>query len=152
MVEVSIIIPVHNRYKELKRALLSIERQTFQNCEVIIVDDYSEKPISSSLKEIFPTLDIYIFRLSKKSNANVARNRGIEESTGKYIAFLDSDDEWKKNHLIDNIKYLEQNNLDGTFGGIDIFRNNEYKTVIPRPLLPNELFVNYLFNGGLCAF
>ena len=93
--EVSIIIPVHNRIEELKRAINSIAAQTYRNFEIIIIDDLSDEPIEITSNDSHDDLHIKIIRLPKKGNANIARNKGIEESNGNYVAFLESDDEWK---------------------------------------------------------
>ena len=120
--EVSIIIPVHNRIHELKRAVDSIIDQTYQNFEIIIVDDCSTTKINP---ELFKHIDnIKIINLQEKGNANIARNVGARESNGKYVAFLDSDDQWKKNHLQYNLDFIRTNHLDGVFGGIEIHKKN----------------------------
>ncbi len=103
---VSIIIPVYNASKYIVRALNSIRSQTFSDYEVIVVDDGS---IDSSVLIIQAhALDI---NLIKKVNGGVssARNVGIKAAKGKYIAFLDADDEWLPSKLSVQIMYIEKN-------------------------------------------
>jgi len=149
--EVSIIIPVHNRFEELKRALTSVYNQTFKDFEVIIVDDFSSIEINLSKLNIPVNVNVKLIRLTEKGNANIARNKGIECSYGNYISFLDSDDQWKENHLFESLNFLKQNKLDGCFGGIIIQTGEHRKTSIPRNINENEKFINYILDGGLCS-
>jgi glycosyltransferase involved in cell wall biosynthesis len=87
----SIIIPTYNRSNVIGEALDSVSAQTFQNYEVIVVDDGSTDDTCEALK---PYADrIRYFKQLNKGPA-AARNRGVVESRGEYIAFLDSDDLW----------------------------------------------------------
>ncbi|MBI9044562.1 MAG: glycosyltransferase family 2 protein [Anaerolineaceae bacterium] len=90
-IQVSVIIPVFNHEKIIKCAIDSVLKQTFPNFELLIIDDGSEKPIKHLEK-----LDNRIKVIVHKQNmgASAARNTGIKNANGKYIAFLDSDDEW----------------------------------------------------------
>lgn len=89
---VSVIIPTYKRENILKRALKSIENQTYKNIEVIIIDDSPEK----KSKEFFSDYKLKIIynHSFKKRGSNCARNIGIENSSGEFISFLDDDDEW----------------------------------------------------------
>ena len=103
---VSIIVPTFNRCQFLRRALHSITGQTYQNIEVIVIDDGSTDKTAEMIKEEFPHIH-YIFQ----SNAGVsrARNKGIESAKGEWIAFLDSDDEWLPTKLDNQINLLTAN-------------------------------------------
>ena len=89
--KVSVIIPTYNRKWALPEAIKSVMDQTFRSFELIIVDDGSTDATEAWVRGNQPSAK-YI----KKKNGGVssARNRGIEESRGRYIAFLDSDDRW----------------------------------------------------------
>lgn len=93
-VEVSIITPVYNRRKELPRALVSIEKQTYCNFELIVVDDGSTEFIDDVMA-VFMDRVTFPVAFIKKENGGVhtARNAGIRISRGKYYTQLDSDDE-----------------------------------------------------------
>jgi glycosyltransferase involved in cell wall biosynthesis len=103
---VSIIIPVYNASKYIVRALNSVKGQTFVSYEVIVVDDGSTD--DSVIKVQKHPLNV---KLIKQTNggASSARNVGIKAAKGKYIAFLDSDDEWVPSKLLIQIAYLEKN-------------------------------------------
>lgn len=97
---ISIIIPVYNHLPELKKALQSIKQQTYQNFEVIIVDDGSDEPVEEKIsakggpasgrdKNDF-NFDI-VFLREENSGANFARNKGFEASKGEFVIFWDAD-------------------------------------------------------------
>lgn len=94
---ISIVIPLYNKEQQIVETIQSILKQTFQYFEIIIVNDGST---DHSVEEVKKVTDSRI-RLIHQPNAGVsaARNRGIEEAQGKYIAFLDADDEWKPEYL-----------------------------------------------------
>ena len=90
---ISVVIPLYNKEEQIADTLQSIFAQTFQDFEIVIVDDGST---DNSVEEVEKFDDSRI-RLIHQTNAGVsaARNRGIEEARGELIAFLDADDEWK---------------------------------------------------------
>ena len=93
---VSVIIPTYNRKNLLKRALHSASSQTFVPHEIIVVDDGSSDGTKDWVLERFPYVR-YIYQ--DNSGVSSARNAGIKEAKGSWIAFLDSDDEWMSNKL-----------------------------------------------------
>ena len=90
---VSVIIPTYNRCSLLKQALHSVLSQTYRNLEVMVVDDGSTDETSSFIQGINDERVTYL-KNQRKKGANGARNTGIEAATGKYLAFLDDDDQW----------------------------------------------------------
>ena len=96
IVNVSVIIPTYNRKNLLKRALHSVSNQTFVPKEIIVVDDGSSDGTKDWVLERFPDVR-YIYQ--DNSGVSSARNSGIKEAIGSWIAFLDSDDEWMSNKL-----------------------------------------------------
>jgi glycosyltransferase involved in cell wall biosynthesis len=124
--EVSIILTVFNRAHYLKRCIGSLLRQSFKNWELIAVDDGSEDNSFQVLKEYqahYP--GIHVIR-HKNMKLPLSRNKGITVSRGKYITFLDSDDEYAQDHLLKRVEYLNNHpEVDMICGGIDII-GNEY--------------------------
>ncbi len=98
MAEVSVILPTYNRAHLLKRSLDSVLIQKDVDWELIIVDDGSDDASENIYKETIEDSRIKIFRQTNKG-VSAARNKGVAESTGKYLAFIDSDDEWMKGKL-----------------------------------------------------
>ncbi len=104
--QVSVVIPVHNRSRMLGDAIRSASEQTLPPCEIIVIDDGSTENGIGKLCELFP-----ICRLIRQENRGVshARNRGILEAKGKWIAFLDSDDTWHLSKLEIQNGFLQKN-------------------------------------------
>lgn len=120
MTTVSIVIPTYNRAHMLPYSLSSVEKQNIADVEVIVVDDGSSDNTAEVImewQERLPGLK-YITN-SRKKGPSGARNTGIMNSTGQFIAFLDSDDEWMPDHLKTALSYLTDSNTD-----IDIFTAN----------------------------
>jgi glycosyltransferase involved in cell wall biosynthesis len=106
---VSVIITVFNRKDIILRAINSVLNQTFKHFEIIIVDDGSTDGVE---KILFPVLKKYDFiKYIRHSNRNTpfSLNTGIKVAEGDYITFLDSDDEYEKNHLDLRMYYFHRN-------------------------------------------
>src|SRR5437868_7134370 len=100
MPKVSVIIPTYNRGKLITRAVNSVLNQTFNDFEIIIVDDGSKDETKNILMPYQNQKKNRIkYFYQENRGISAARNRGIKESTGEYIAFLDSDDEWVSDKL-----------------------------------------------------
>ena len=107
MAAVSIIVPLFNKERFILRALASIARQTWTDFEVLIVDDGStDRGPERAAGFADPR-----FRMLRQSNAGpgAARNRGIEETSGELLAFLDADDEWLPGYLENGVGALHKN-------------------------------------------
>src|SRR5215472_13795712 len=90
--KVSVIIPTYNRADKVRKGIDSALAQTLSELEVIVVDDGSEDGTGMILSEIYGKRIRYYFQSNQGVSA--ARNRGIQEARGEWIAFLDSDDCW----------------------------------------------------------
>jgi glycosyltransferase involved in cell wall biosynthesis len=90
---VSVVIPTHNRAALLERALRSVLSQTYRHLEVIVVDDRSTDHTSRLLEEVRDPR-VRMVTVDSRRGVAEARNRGIELASGRFIAFLDDDDEW----------------------------------------------------------
>lgn len=106
---VSAIIPTYNRAHLVGRAIKSVLNQTYQDFELIVVDDCSTDSTEIVVKK-FQGKDkrIKYFRHMENKGGCVARNNGIRNSKGKYIAFLDSDDEWLPAKLEKQLEVFEK--------------------------------------------
>ncbi len=95
---VSVIIPTYNRARLICKAVRSALRQTYRDFEIIVVDDASTDNTEQIIKSFDDSRIIYMKHKNNRG-ASAARNTGIKNSRGKYIAFLDSDDEWMPQKL-----------------------------------------------------
>ena len=113
-IKISVIIPVYNVEKYLKKCIDSILNQTFQDFEIIFIDDGSTDKSLKILEE-YKNKD-YRFIILKQAHkgASAARNKGIELARGKYVIFLDSDDYFEPTLLEDLFSHAEDNNTEIT--------------------------------------
>ena len=96
--KVSVITPMYNCEKFISETIESVLNQTYTNWEMIIIDDCSTDKSKQIVKQyIERDKRIRLIALNENSGAAVARNKGIEVSSGRFIAFLDGDDLWEPN-------------------------------------------------------
>lgn len=104
---VSIITPVYNNSEFIKQTIESVQKQTYKNWEMIIVDDCSTDRTPELIKKISQKDDrIKYIKLENNSGAAIARNKALSESRGRFIAYLDADDLWKKNKIQNQIDFM----------------------------------------------
>ena len=111
---VSVIIPTYNRGRLILDSINSVLNQTYKNIELIVVDDCSTDNTEEILKSINDSRIKYV-KLEKNSGACIARNKGIELSTGEFIAFNDSDDLWLPEKINSQLDFLYENNAEISF-------------------------------------
>ncbi len=130
--DVSVIIPCHNRLVDTERLLNSIYMQSFQNYEIIIIDDNSSEPLAQHLKENHQ--HVKVIRNKKNMFPGFARNQGAKISKGKYLQFLDNDTELSSKDCLKNSADILNNRQDiSAVGGMcfpyDIDENGKPKYV-----------------------
>ena len=149
MAEVSIIIPSYGRPTYLDRAIKSVLTQTFTDWELIIVDD--NNPETETLMLNYSAYNnIKYLKHDKNKNGAAARNTGINIATGKYITFLDDDDEYLPKRLEKCVTVLNKKE-NGTYGGVYTgreFRRNG-KTYYNHVNVRNG---NYMVDTLKCTF
>lgn len=129
MCGVSVIVPVYNVEKYIKRSLESICQQSFTDFEIILVNDETKDnsiKIAESLLEEYPFISYKIINQNNKGLPG-ARNTGIKEACGQYLCFIDSDDYISKNHLTSLYNLITNNNLSVAYSGYEIVHNSNYK-------------------------
>lgn len=104
---VSIVVPVYNAGKYIEKTIRMVQEQTFTNWELILVDDCSQ---DDGAKKIEPFLSDKIRLIQKEKNegAAAARNTGLDHMRGRYLAFLDADDVWRKEKLEKELAFMRK--------------------------------------------
>lgn len=126
---VSVIIPTYNRSARILLSVKSVLNQTYSNIELIVVDDGSTDDTVQKLNKIHD--DRLIVLQQTNQGACAARNLGIEHARGKYIAFNDSDDTWKKIKLEEQMEKLHEKNADLVFCKL-IMHKEKQMDVVPH--------------------
>ena len=130
--KVSIILPNYNSSKTIQKTISSIVNQTYKNWELIIVDDNSDELTKNILSKYRKEKKIKIYFLHKNNGAAYCRNLAIKKSKSDYIAFIDSDDLWKKNKLKIQVSFMKKNNYFFTYTYYKTFKlgNSIKKNII----------------------
>jgi teichuronic acid biosynthesis glycosyltransferase TuaG len=137
---ISIITPNYNSEKFITDTIESVINQTYENWELIIVDDYSTDNSLHIIKQfVEKDARITLIKLSKNSGPAIARNMGIKTSKGNYIAFLDSDDSWFVNKLEKHLNFMEQKDIALSFTSYYSFDENKKD----RKLINAKEFISY---------
>lgn len=143
MIKVSAIITTHNRLQLLKRAIDSVLKQSYANIELIVVDDHS----TDGTVEWCQNNGINILR-SPERGGNKARNFGILNSTGDYIAFLDDDDVWFPTKIAKQIELAETSGSGVIYCGlkksIKLETGWKYEEIYPIPLNQGDVSLRIL--------
>jgi len=106
---VSIIMPAHNSSSYIAKSIKSVMIQTYSNWELIVVDDVSSDDTRSIVASFMAKDDrIKLIELSEHHGPALARNVGVEEAKGKYVAFLDSDDVWLPEKLEKHLDFMKR--------------------------------------------
>ena len=121
---VSVVLTVYNRQDYLNRCIGSILNQSYKNWELIAIDDGSRDESHLVLNRFAAQFNNICVIKQKNQKLPASRNNGIGKSSGKYLTFIDSDDEYEKDHLQKRVEYMEINDpVDLIHGGIKIIGN-----------------------------
>lgn len=152
---VSVVIPTYERANLIRSTLESVARQKFSNFEVIIVDDASSDV--GELKKVAEQvlggcIPYKLICHSENRHGGAARNTGIREAKGKYIALLDSDDLWSEDKLSKTVSILESDKtVDYVYSRITHEQSNSQKIIKPkRGIRSDESVADYLLYKGHC--
>lgn len=120
---VSIIVPVYNAARCISDTIMSVNRQTYDNWELWLVDDGSTDGTVDIMKQ-YESDKIHVVSNSEGKGAASARNLGTSLATGRYIAFLDADDLWKKDKLEKQIAFMQEKGSVFSFTGYEFADEN----------------------------
>lgn len=147
---VSIVTPCYNSANYIAETLLAVKNQKFQDWEMIIVDDVSK---DDSVQVILDTIQgdsrFKLIELNENGGAAKARNKGIEVASGRYIAFLDSDDIWMENYLENALKFMQNHQYEFIYSSYER-RDEEMKPMLSDFIVPKQVtFKDLLYNCAI---
>lgn len=150
----SIIMPAYNSEKYISQAVESVLNQSYKNWELIIINDCStdntEQIIKSYQQQYAANKKIKLITLAQNKGVANARNIGIKNAKGKYIAFLDADDIWQKEKLYKQIQLLKSTNTDITYTAYQMI--NETGQTIKERRVKETLHLNDLLKENSIIF
>ena len=136
---VSIVIPVYNASKYICDTIDSILNQTYDNYEIILVNDCSSDNSIELIKK-YEDKRIKLINNKENSGAAISRNNGIKTAKGRFICFLDADDLWEKEKLEKQVKFMLDNNIAFSFTGYE-FADSDGKPNGKKVYVPSK--INY---------
>ncbi len=143
---VSVIIPYYKKRHLIRETIVSVIKQSYNYLEIIIIYDDTNLNDLEYLQEI-SKLDnrIKIINNNKRLGAGPSRNKGIEQSNGKYVAFIDADDTWVKDKLKDQISFMKKN--DYQISHTSYFIVDEKKKIIGQRKARDLLSINEILKS-----
>ena len=129
--KIDIILPNYNSSQFIIRTIKSILNQTYKSWKLIIVDDFSNKETKDILKKFSKKNKIKIYWSNKNRGAGYSRNYAIKKSNSPYLAFIDSDDVWKKDKLKRQIDFMKKNNCSFSYTNYETFGDKNKKVNSP---------------------
>ncbi len=146
-VKVSIILPNYNSSEFVEKTIQSVIKQSFKNWELLVVDDCSNEKTKKILRKYEKIKKIKIYWLKKNRGAAFCRNFALKKIKSDFVAFIDSDDFWKKNKLKKQINFMVRNNYNFTY---TYYKTFGYKTSLIRP--PEKLsFLEFVKNTSIAT-
>ena len=153
--KVSVVIPVHNAEKFIKDTVESVFAQGYDNIEIILCENNSTDSTREIIKEMSDPR-IKVLNLTDVNDAAGARNAGVKEADGRYIAFLDADDLWQKDKLKKQISFMREKNAAFCFTGYE-FADEDANPLgkivkVPETISYNEALKNTTIFTSTVAF
>lgn len=122
---ISIIMPSYNASKYITATIKSVQNQTYDNWELIVVDDCSTDNTVELIRKLGDTR-INVFVNERNEGAAISRNRALREAKGRWIAFLDSDDLWVPEKLEQQLKFMKEKGYAFTYTDYRIQMNGKW--------------------------
>ena len=148
--KVSIVTPTYNSEKYIKKTIESVQAQTYQNWEMIVVDDCSTDK-TREIVEGISVSDPRVQLLCQEMNAGAgaARTRSMRASTGRFIAYLDADDIWKQEKLEKQVKFMLDKDCGFSCASYEVIYDDGNKLGKEVHMLPKVDYVGFLTNNLL---
>lgn len=146
---VSIIMPAYNAEKYIADSILSVLRQTYPYWELIVINDCSQDRTGKIIEQyMMQDHRIVLLNLEQNSGVAIARNEGIQKASGRYLAFLDSDDIWVPEKLQCQVSFMRERHISVSYTQYRQFDENVNE---PGPLIDVEECIGYkdLLKGNI---
>ncbi len=147
MIKVSVVIPIYNVEPYIAECIVSVVKQTLEDIEIICVNDGTKDSSMDIVKKYAEKDDRFIIIDKENGGLSSARNAGLQQATGEYVYFLDSDD-WIQPDMLDELyKEAHDGNLDNIYFDADVFyendeverKNRHYMSYYHRPEVFDEI-------------
>lgn len=148
---VSVIIPVYNVEKYIDRTLVSVFSQTYENIEIILVDDQSSDDSANAIKKYQKMHPEMVYYLQPKNmGAGYARNKALELAKGQYVAFLDSDDVWMPSKIERQIKLMKEKCSPFSYTAIEMIDKDD-KLIKGKRQVKKSIDYKFLLSNTMIA-
>ena len=131
---VTVIVPTYNRKSSLKECIYSVLNQSYDNFELLIMDDGSTDGTAEIVKDFKDNRMVYEWNENSGGPAN-PRNRGVLKSKGEYVAFLDADDLWYQDKLLESVNALNSG-MDVVYHDVEYKCDKESKPIDSKNITP----------------
>jgi len=150
---VSIIMPTYNRIDNVRESIQSVLDQSYTNWELLVIDDGSTDGTRDFLENIIFDQRIKIISSNNNEGVSIARNKGLQNSEGKIIAYLDSDNQWTPDYLSIMVSYMLQSKIEIAYSAIRM-KNDQGKMLYRGGLYNREKLINknYIDLNSFCHY
>lgn len=145
--KVSIIIPVYNGEETIEKSILSCVNQTYQNIEILVIDNASIDNTENIVKRFNDRRLKYIY-ISEKGRSR-ARNKGIELSSGELIQFLDADDELKKDKIEKSVNIITKENVNAVQCSTMYYDSLRGTSSVHRPYCKEDFYEHLFISNSI---
>ncbi|WP_317946493.1 glycosyltransferase family 2 protein [Carnobacterium maltaromaticum] len=132
--KVSVVMPIYNPDYQIVESIRSVLEQSVSGIELFLIDDASTVDYFHYIKEFLKLDNVYFIRLSKNLGPAAARNKGIEKSTGRYVAFIDADDSWEKDKLAYQLASFSEKDIALSFSEYEVIKIDGQTKHVQVPL------------------
>ena len=152
MNSVDIILPTYNCEKYIEETINSIIGQSFESWRLVIIDDKSNDSTLNLIEKYLSDQRISLKKLKKNKGPGFCRNLALRYSNSKYVAFIDSDDIWKKNKLKKQIEFMDNIGSDFTYTDFTVFREVRGIKTLKEINLPKSFTYNlFVKKTSICT-
>lgn len=143
---ITVIVPVYNTGKYIEKCVISLINQTYSNIEILLIDDGSTDDSAKECKKLLSLDKRISYYLKENGGLADARNFGLKLASGEYVIFLDSDDWFEKDLIMNYYNLLNQNHLDVVVQGFTIELEVE-NSIVYNKMNEEQIFKEKIYDG-----